>query len=647
MTTPPTPFARLVAGIDNPTLRRIASLPPGRRARAVWSGARRRWRRSLQLRMVVYAVVLSSLIVAIFVTLVVSLTTSQLLKNRQKTAVAQITAGQQSVSDTLSNFSQPEDPNIPRAMTQIMQALNAQANGPGAVPALLIPPPSVAGGVPVWSFKNNPRDAITEPLREAVKGQKIAYQYTKCRPGGAGDTLHPCLVVGVPINISSLSTAPFELYYVYPLDADVTAVNVARNTVLGIGGALVSLVAILTWLLTRLVVRPVRLAARTAQRLSAGLLDQRMEVVGEDDLARLAASFNQMAANLQRQIVRLEAMSRLQRRFTSDVSHELRTPLTTVRMAADLIYSGRDELDPLMSRSAELLNNELDRFEGLLTDLLEISRFDAGFAMLDPEPTDLVPIVERVVDRLASVAERAGVTVVVNVPDAPVIGEIDPRRVERILRNLVGNAVEHGERRPVVVTLGSDDSAVAVTVRDHGIGLKPGEEQLVFNRFWRADPSRARQTGGTGLGLSISIEDARLHGGWLEAWGAPGQGAQFRLVLPARAGGRLVGSPLPLVPEDADLTAGAPPVLARTSAVKLSQAIELYDPDAVSEDELASVIDDVDGPASLEPLDAMAEPDDDDAEFADDEGFADHAGFAGDVDDEADAGATGGGARHG
>src|SRR6185369_12587170 len=123
----------------------------------------------------------------------------------------------------------------------------------------------------------------------------------------------------------------------------------------------------------------------------------------------------------------------------------------------------------------------------------------------------------------------------------------------RILRNLVGNAVEHGEGRPVEVRLGVSDSAVAVTVRDRGIGLKPGEEKLVFNRFWRADPSRARQTGGTGLGLSISVEDARLHGGWLEAWGSPGEGAQFRLTLPVRAGDRLVAAPLPLIPRDRDL----------------------------------------------------------------------------------------------
>jgi two-component system sensor histidine kinase MtrB len=342
-----------------------------------------------------------------------------------------------------------------------------------------------------------------------------------------------------------------ELYYIVPLTTEDQTAGQIRAMVLLTGVALVILLGVLSALVTRLVVKPVRVAARTAQRLSAGLLDQRMAVQGEDDLALLAASFNQMATNLQRQIVRLEEMSRLQRRFTSDVSHELRTPLTTVRMAADLIFAERDEFDPAVARAAELLQAELDRFEGLLTDLLEISRFDAGFAMLDAEPTDLVPVVHRVVERLGGLSSRCGVTLELSVPETPVIAEVDPRRVERILRNLVGNAVEHGEGHPVTVVLAADESAAAVTVRDRGIGLRPGEEKLVFNRFWRADPSRARQTGGTGLGLSISLEDARLHGGWLEAWGAPGRGAQFRLTLPVRAGDRLTSSPLRLVPPDA------------------------------------------------------------------------------------------------
>jgi len=133
-----------------------------------------------------------------------------------------------------------------------------------------------------------------------------------------------------------------------------------------------------------------------------------------------------------------------------------------------------------------------------------------------------------------------------------VMVDIDSRRVERILRNLLGNALDHGEGKPIVITLGYDDDAIAVTVRDHGVGLKPGQSSLVFNRFWRGDPSRSRLTGGTGLGLAISLEDARLHDGWLQAWGEPGRGAQFRLTLPRRAGHTLMHSPLPLNPDELD-----------------------------------------------------------------------------------------------
>jgi two-component system sensor histidine kinase MtrB len=299
-------------------------------------------------------------------------------------------------------------------------------------------------------------------------------------------------------------------------------------------------------------VRPVRVAAQTASRLAAGDLSQRISVHGADDIARLGRSFNDMAGSLQRQIRRLEDLSRLQRRFTSDVSHELRTPLTTIRMAAELLHSSREEFPPELSRSAELLRDELDRFESLLADLLEISRYDAGVANLESETTDIRGVVATSVEASRMLAERHGSKIIVQAPKKPVPVDMDSRRVERILRNLVANALDHGEGRPVLITVGYDDDAVAVTVRDHGVGLRPGEAGLVFNRFWRGDPSRSRLTGGTGLGLAISLEDARLHDGWLQAWGERGKGAQFRLTLPRRAGHTLLASPLSLGPDDED-----------------------------------------------------------------------------------------------
>jgi two-component system sensor histidine kinase MtrB len=258
-----------------------------------------------------------------------------------------------------------------------------------------------------------------------------------------------------------------------------------------------------------------------------------------------------MAASLQKQIRQLEELSRVQRRFVSDVSHELRTPLTTVRMAGDVLYDARERFDPVTARAAELLQKELDRFELLLTDLLEISRFDAGAAVLDLEDVNLVDLAHRVADSTRPLAERRGIRVVVRDPGRPCVSEVDVRRVERIVRNLVSNAIDHAEGRDVEILVGADDHAAALAVRDHGVGLSEGEAQMVFNRFWRADPARARSTGGTGLGLAISREDANLHGGWLQAWGEPGLGAQFRLTLPRRAGDPVTSSPLPLVPTDA------------------------------------------------------------------------------------------------
>jgi two-component system sensor histidine kinase MtrB len=512
----------------------------------------RSWRRSLQLRVITITLVSATGLVGTFGFIVANSITNGLVDAKEAVARAQVEESSQALNLQVGVPNNVQsDPFLRTTLPDLIDTISRSGPRNGFQVAV-VPTGPTGTLLPTLPSQSSPdRGAyrhVPAVLQEQVAKGGFLEQYSWINMSGqpGGERLY--LVFG------RLITAPWgnlQTYYFYPLDEEVEAAGLVRNTVLATGAALVLLLAMLAAVMTRLVVNPVRVAARTAQRLSAGLLDQRMEVRGEDDLAALAASFNQMAENLQRHIQRLEEMSRLQRRFTSDVSHELRTPLTTVRMAADLIFTERAGLDPVVGRSAELLHAELDRFEGLLIDLLEISRFDAGFAVLEAEPTDLVPIVRRVVDRLVNVADRAGVAVEVDVPADAVIAEVDSRRIERVLRNLVGNAVDHGEGRPVRVCLAADEGAVAVTVRDHGVGLKPGEEKLVFNRFWRADPSRARQTGGTGLGLSISLEDVRLHGGWLEAWGVPGQGAQFRITLPARAGEDVVSSPLRLVPMDA------------------------------------------------------------------------------------------------
>ncbi|MFI6588252.1 MtrAB system histidine kinase MtrB [Embleya sp. NPDC050493] len=425
--------------------------------------------------------------------------------------------------------------------------------------------PPGSGRSPRASGDVVPDSSVPAELRREVglKRGVALLQYTQIvREGQHGDgsaetTREAGLVVGA--QLEDPDGGSYQLYYFFSFAPEEKTLGLVRSTLATAGVFLVLLLVAIAALVTRWVVTPVRMAARIAERLAAGRLEERMRVVGADDLARLGSSFNKMASNLQNQIRQLEELSRVQRRFVSDVSHELRTPLTTVRMAADVLHEAREDFDPATRRSAELLQNQLDRFEALLSDLLEISRFDAGAAVLDAEPVDLRDLVRRVVEGAEPLAERRGSRLVVRAPDKPCVAEVDPRRIDRVLRNLVVNAVEHGEGHDVVVTVAGGEDSVAVAVRDYGVGLKPGESSLVFARFWRADPARARTTGGTGLGLSIALEDAHLHGGWLQAWGEPGGGSQFRLSLPKTAGGELVRSPLPLEPEDSRANRGLGP----------------------------------------------------------------------------------------
>jgi two-component system sensor histidine kinase MtrB len=357
----------------------------------------------------------------------------------------------------------------------------------------------------------------------------------------------PGLAAGSALTLPG--TGRYQIYLIFSLAQEVATLKVLRYAVVSTGVILVILLTFIAALVSRQVVTPVRAARRTAESIASGNLGDRMPVRGQDDLARLAASMNYMASELEKQITTLEQLSAVQQRFVSDVSHELRTPLTTVRMAAEVLYEAREDFDPVSARSAELMQTELDRFEALLTDLLEISRFDAGAAVLSPDVVDLHQIVDRVVEANALLAESHGVTVNVHAA-GEAKAEVDARRIERILRNLLVNAIEHSEGRPIDIFVASDQLAVAVAVRDHGVGFEASQAKQVFHRFWRADPARARTVGGSGLGLAIAMEDANLHGGWLTAWGRPGLGAQFRLTLARRLGMVLRTSPLPLVPRD-------------------------------------------------------------------------------------------------
>ena len=438
--------------------------------------------------------------------------------------------------------------------TADLQRLQQQLAAPALSSGLYVPIISSADGTVGDTTDRAVRAQVPAELVETVRRDgTLAYAFASVGadvvPAGverqSGE--RPFLVVGG--QLSDLAGSRYDVFFLFPLDAAAESYALVRRVVAAAGLALVGLLVLVAYLLSRQVVTPVRAVALSAERIAGGLLGERVPASGEDETARLAQSFNAMAAGLQAQIRRLEELSRLQQRFVSDVSHELRTPLTTVRMAADLLHESREDLDPPTARAAELLQRELDRFERLLADLLEISRFDAQAAVLGREPVDVADLVRDTRSALAGLAHARGSEVdLAAVPEEPVVADVDRRRVERVLRNLLSNALEYGEGRPVQVALAADDDAVEVVVRDAGRGLSAEERARLFDRFWRADTSRRRTSGGTGLGLSIALEDVRLHDGTIDVWGEPGQGASVRVTVPRRAGS-VPGAPLlPLGP---------------------------------------------------------------------------------------------------
>nr|WP_243751899.1 MtrAB system histidine kinase MtrB [Leucobacter weissii] len=360
------------------------------------------------------------------------------------------------------------------------------------------------------------------------------------------------------ILVASTLTLPagagiYDLFIGYSLAETEQTLGFMSRT-LGITALfLMLLIGVLVWTISRIVFRPIRAAADASRRLAAGESDARMPLQNDEHFDELSENFNDMADTLQARIDELDHLSEMQKRFVSDVSHELRTPLTTIRLASEVIRSQAKSDDAAGLRAVEVLGTQIDRFESLLGDLLEISRYDAGRVTIETEPTNLVSLTEEVVAGLRPLSES---DIEVRVLGGYSSVDVDPRRIRRIVSNLVGNAIEHGEGRPIEVTVDSNAGAVAIGVRDWGVGMDAAGIAHAFDRFWRGDPSRKRTLGGTGLGLAIAREDAAVHGGLIEVWSKIGEGSHFRLTLPW-GGGESFVSPIPLVPGDVDPEGGA------------------------------------------------------------------------------------------
>jgi len=315
-----------------------------------------------------------------------------------------------------------------------------------------------------------------------------------------------------------------NLFFFHPLGGVLHDLHQLRTVLLAISGLLVVSSGLVGLAAARPLLLPIRELAEGARRLQEGSLDVELAEEGSDELAGLARSFNQMARALGSTVTDLRGLEASHRRFVSDVSHELRTPLTAMSTSAELLAADLPGLEGDTRKAAGLLIGAVERLRRLVEDLMEISRLDAGAAVVTWEPVDLG---EAVRGALAARGWEGRVGLRLD-GDLRTLG--DPRRLDAIVGNLVNNAFEHGSA-PVELEVTADGDRLRLRVSDAGPGISPEHLVFVFDRFYKADPSRPRSAG-SGLGLAIARENARLHGGDITVESPPGEGSTFAVTLP-------------------------------------------------------------------------------------------------------------------
>ncbi|GHH55339.1 ATP-binding protein [Lentzea cavernae] len=357
---------------------------------------------------------------------------------------------------------------------------------------------------------------ITAELRSLVSSGRVGWQ----RVSYAGAVW---LVVGMQVRVTSGGPSGIEVYVLRPFTSEIEFVDeLARNAWL-IGGAVLVLALGLGFLAARGVLRPVRELQLAAWKLGQGELSARVPVRGRDELASVASTFNSTATALEHHVGELRRMESDARRFVADVSHELRTPLAAMTAVTDVLDAETASLPGVAGQAARLVNRETLNLTRLVNDLIEVTRFDSGTAALALDDVDVADVV-RTCLRMRGFSEVSA-----SLPDG-VRARLDPRRLDVIVANLVGNALRHGSP-PVSLVLSVSESSLVIEVADSGPGLSDEVLPHVFARFYKADSARGRSEG-SGLGLAIAWENARLHGGTLVAANRPGGGALFTLRLP-------------------------------------------------------------------------------------------------------------------
>lgn len=355
--------------------------------------------------------------------------------------------------------------------------------------------------------------SVPVALSAAVDRRDVGYAYRNDRPRQ--------LVFGSPVPQHEI-----RAYFFFTLaDLDQT-LTILRNVLIGVSAGAVALAALAGSRVSARVVDPVRRASRAARRVAEGLLETRLPVTGRDELAAMASSFNEMAAALEERIMR-------ERRFVGDVSHELRTPLTTLRASTDYLVEHGAELPSAVRRAVELLAADLEYLQRLVDDLLDLSRVEAGRVEMAWERLSLADLTREVVARRTR-SGHGSVRIELDGDPADLSTVADKQRLERVVGNLVDNALVHGGGE-VTVRVAADDGALLLSVEDRGPGIPPEVGHRIFERFYKADPARRRGDGrGAGLGLAIARENAHLHGGEILVHTRRTRGTRFTLRLPRR-----------------------------------------------------------------------------------------------------------------
>ena len=492
-------------------------------------GLRERWYSSLSLRVIISIVAAGVLGIVIMGIAISTQVRASIFDAAVETDIEQFSTEVQLSQDRFA-ASSPSVGRTQEVANMLVSSTYDPARGVlGAVLMRSPDQPAMATQIfePATASATRVRSLVSPELREIVtESGEIGWQSVGIPDG---ESVVPGIIVGATLEIPGSGT--YEFYAAYSMLNQQELIGTTIRVMWISVAAMLIILGFVTWAVMRWVLSPVREASDNARQLADGEFDTRMEVRGSDEIAQLARSFNQMAESLETQFTQMERISKVQTEFVSAVSHELRSPVTTVRMAGQLIYDNREDLPPSLKRAAELQYTQLLNLDATLADLLEISRYDAGGMTLATDVVNIGELVQEVIAVSEPLAQSNGVRVTFET-SGDTDAEVEQRRIRRLVRNLLVNALEHAEGRPVNVVVKANDTAEAIMVQDHGLGISEDQIQHVFDRFWRADSSRVRKSGGTGLGLTIAREDAQIHGGTLEVAGALGVGSTFLLSLP-------------------------------------------------------------------------------------------------------------------